>query len=343
MGGACYHGLMNDEHPFAQYVRALGKGPNLARHLTEAESVEAGRMIMRGAVDPLQLGAFLCLTRVKGETPEELAGLVQAAREALTRATGATTADLDWPAYAGKKNRLPWFLLSALLLAGAGIRVVMHGGAEHTAGRMFTEAALAALGVAPARSLDEAAAQLAARRFAYVPLAVINARLGELLALKPIIGLRSPFHTVAKALNPFEASCQVIGVAHPPYRALHLQAAVLLRQPRLAVFKGDGGEAERRPEKALDVATLEGGATAEENWPPLLNVANLPHEDPTDLDRLRDVWSGRAHDTVAETIVTGTAAVALKAMGRATGQDEAQVLAETFWHERDKRAIKGAA
>ena len=64
---------------------------------------------------------------------------------------------------------------------------------------------------------------------------------------------------------------------------------------------------------------------------------------PADLDRLRDVWSGRASDTIAETMVTGTAAVALKAMGRATGQDEAQVLAETFWHERDKGALRGAA
>jgi anthranilate phosphoribosyltransferase len=334
---------MTEEHPFAPYIRALGKGPQLARHLTEDEAREAGRMILTGAVEPIQLGAFLCLTRVQGETPEELAGLVEAARESLTRGKGATTADLDWPAYAGKKNRLPWFLLSALLLAGAGIRVAMHGGAEHTAGRLFTEAALGALGVAPARSLDEAAAQLAARRFTYVPLPVISARMGELLALKPIIGLRSPFHTVAKALNPFEAPCQMIGVAHPPYRPLHLQAAIALHQPRLAVFKGDGGEAERRPEKPLDVALLENGSIIEESWPPLLNVANLPHEDTGDLDRLRDVWTGHASDTVAETMVTGTAAVALKAMGRAGSQDEAQVLAETFWHERDKGALKGAA
>ena len=59
--------------------------------------------------------------------------------------------------------------------------------------------------------------------------------------------------------------------------------------------------------------------------------------------RLRDVWSGAVSDPVAETMVTGTAAVALKAMGRAATQDEAQVLAETFWHERDKAALKGAA
>ncbi len=332
-----------EEHPFAQFVRALGKGPQLARHLTENESFEAGRMIMRNDVEPIQLGAFLCLMRVMGETSEELAGLVMAARETLHRPTGAPTADLDWPAYAGKKNRLPWFVLSALLLSGAGIRVAMHGGAEHTAGRLFTEAALGALGIAPATSMDDAAAQLTSRCFTYVPLSVISARLGELLTLKPIIGVRSPFHTVAKALNPFEAACQMIGVAHPPYRPLHQTTGILVRQPRLAVFKGDGGEAERRPEKPLDVALINGVTMTEETWPPLLNVATLPHEDPADLARLRDVWTGRTSDPVAETMVTGTAAVALKAMGRATTQDEAQVLAETFWHERDKSALRGAA
>ncbi len=299
-------------------------------------------MVMDGRVEPIQLGAFLCLMRVMGETPEELAGLVRAARQSLRPWPSNPAADLDWPAYAGKKHRLPWFLLSALLLGGAGIRVLMHGGAEHTAGRQFTETALAALGIAPARTIDEAVNRLADGGFAYLPLSTISARLGELLTLKPIIGLRSPFHTVAKALNPFDAPCQFIGVAHPPYRSLHQIAGALLGQKRLAVLKGDGGEAERRPEKPLDVAVVDGASTAEEIWPALLDSASLPHEDPTDLDRLRAVWIGATVDPIAESIVCGTAAVALKALGRASAQNEAQSLSEALWRDRDKHGLKGA-
>ena len=242
--------------------------------------------------------------------------------------------DLDWPAYAGKKNRLPWFLLAALLLAKNGARVLMHGGTEHTAGRQFIESALAALDLAPARSPDEASDHLATRNFAYLPLGAINPRLGELLTLKPIIGLRSPFHTVAKALNPFDADCQLIGVAHPPYRALHQQAALLLRQPRLAVFKGDGGEAERRPEKELEVASVQGLHLADEIWPSLLDAPALPHEDPGDLARLRAVWRGEVEDEIAASMVTGTVAVALRTMGRAASQIDAQSQAETLWPGR---------
>ena len=333
---------MTVEHPFAPFVRALGKGPQLARHLTEAEAFEAGRMVMDGRVEPIQLGAFLCLMRVMGETPDELAGLVRAARESLPD-VHKSAADLDWPAYAGKKNRLPWFLLSALLLAGSGIRVLMHGGAEHTAGRQFTETALAALGVAPARTADEGAAQLSADGFAYLPLSAISTRLGELLALKPIIGLRSPFHTVAKALNPFDAPTQMIGVAHPPYRELHQRAGLLVGQKRLAVFKGDGGEAERRPEKSLDVAVVEGPNMTEEIWPALLETSSLPHEDPSDLGRLRELWNGQTSDPIAESIVTGTAAIALKTMGRATNQASAQAMADEMWKKRDTSVLRGAA
>ena len=47
------------EHPFAQFVRIIGKGPKLSRPLTEDEMLEAARMILAGDVEPLQLGAFL--------------------------------------------------------------------------------------------------------------------------------------------------------------------------------------------------------------------------------------------------------------------------------------------
>lgn len=335
--------MTTTEHPFAQYVRILGKGPNLSRHLTEDEALAAGRMIVRGEVEPLQLGAFLCLMRVQTETPEELAGLTKAARESISPPRGLPRVDVDWPSYAGKRTRLPWFLLSALLLASAGVRVFMHGGAEHTGGRLYTETALAALGVPASRSPDDAAAGLAARNFAFLPLTGLSPRLAELMALKPILGVRSPFHTVVKALNPFDAACQVIGIAHPPYRALHQGAGRLLGQPRLAVFKGDGGEAERRPEKPLDVALVEDGTIAEEGWPPLLETAALPHDEALDPGRLRALWDGSGEDAVGAAVVTGTAAVVLKTMGRADTRQAAQALAERLWRDRDRALLAGAA
>ena len=69
------------EHPFAQFVRILGKGKRGARNLTREEAREAMGMLLDGKVEDTQLGAFLMLLRHKEESPEELAGFTEALRE----------------------------------------------------------------------------------------------------------------------------------------------------------------------------------------------------------------------------------------------------------------------
>ncbi len=68
------------------------------------------------------------LLRVKEESPEEIAGFVLAAREAMALPSPLPKVDLDWSSYAGKRRQLPWFILAALLLARNGMSVFMHGG-----------------------------------------------------------------------------------------------------------------------------------------------------------------------------------------------------------------------
>ncbi|MDH5410445.1 MAG: glycosyl transferase, partial [Alphaproteobacteria bacterium] len=66
--------MAQEEHPFAQYVRILGRGKALTRSLTIEEAEAAMDMILRGEVLPEQLGAFLMLLRVKEEDGQEIAG-----------------------------------------------------------------------------------------------------------------------------------------------------------------------------------------------------------------------------------------------------------------------------
>ncbi|HYD31186.1 MAG TPA: glycosyl transferase family protein [Azospirillaceae bacterium] len=331
-----------EEHPFARFVRILGKGPTLSRPLTLEETVEAARMILNGQVEPVQLGAYLCLLRMHGETPEEVAGFVKAARETLAVPAGAPAVDLDWPCYAGKRRRSPWFLLSALLLVENGIKVFMHGLDGHTPGRLYTGTVLTALGLPPADSLETAARVLENRGFAYLSLERISAPMHAIMGLKPILGLRSPLHTMARKLNPFSAPAQIIGVAHPPYRDLHQGAAHLLGQPRMAVLKGEGGEAERRPEKVTEVFRVEGDALFTEEWPALFAHAAQVAEGDLDPARLAALWWGESEDPVATAVVTGTAAVALKLLGRADTPAEADALARELWTGRRRGGLPGA-
>jgi anthranilate phosphoribosyltransferase len=326
---------MTDEHPFARFVRALGKGPKTARPLTRDEAREAFRLLLANEVSPVQLGAFLCLVRVMTETPEELAGFAEAARAMLAAPAQGPAVAVDWPSYAGKKRRLPWYLLSALLVGQNGVPVFMHGQQDRAEGRLHAGAALQALGVPAAASLAEAGRQIARIGFAYMPLTALCPTLADIMALRPLLGLRSPAHTVVRTLNPFEAPCQVIGVAHPPYRLLHRDAARLLGQPRIATFKGEGGEAERRPEKPCEVATIDG----EETWSVLSDSPHALADARMDATYLASVWHATAHDSAAEASVIGTAAIVLKAAGRAATQDDAMAQAAAMWAARRPLAV----
>ncbi|MDO9138949.1 MAG: glycosyl transferase family protein, partial [Methylobacter sp.] len=193
------------EHPFADIIRILGKGKKGSRPLTQDEAYRAMQMILSDQVLPVQLGAFLMLMRVKEETPEELAGFAQAAQESFAIADNAVKVDLDWSSYAGKRRHLPWFLLSALLLAENGTTVFMHGASGHTAGRLYTENMLTFLGLSCANSIEEAKQQLTQQHFSYLSLAHFCPKLHDIIELRPILGLRSPVHTLVRLLNPFHA------------------------------------------------------------------------------------------------------------------------------------------
>lgn len=323
------------EHPFAQYIRILGKGKKGSRPLTQEEACQAMRLIMADEVLPVQLGAFLMLMRVKEETPEELAGFVQAVREQFGFAPGCPV-DLDWSSYAGKRRHLPWFLLSALLLAENGVTVFMHGAAGHTEGRLYTEDALLALGLKPAESIAQARQQLANQRFSYLSLQQFCPKLHDIIELRPLLGLRSPVHTLVRLLNPFNADYSIQGIFHPGYRPVHQQAAALLQQPHMAVLKGEGGETERNPDVDCLVQSVHNGKLADENWPALFERRHVKSESLAP-EPLALLWRGELEDEFAEATIIGTSAIALKLLGKAENQNQAEALALHYWRERNKQ------
>jgi anthranilate phosphoribosyltransferase len=335
--------METEEHPFAQYVRILGRGKSLTRSLTIEEAEAAMDMILRGEALPEQLGAFLMLLRVKEEDGQEIAGFVRAARNLFDLPSPPCQVDIDWSSYAGKRRQLPWFLLAALLLAQNGMRVFMHGAEGHTPGRLYTRETLEALGIPIAHSLAESADHIEARNFAYLPLADLSPRLQEIIELRPVMGLRSPVHTIARMLNPFGAPLTIQGIFHPNYMDIHQQAALLLGENNMVVFRGEGGEIERRPSKLTETRTVRDGVAGSEDWPPLLEDAVQPTDPEMDIARLKAIWSGEAKDAYAEAAITGTLAIALKSWHRYESAEKAQAEAETLWRNRNKAHLGIAA
>ncbi len=325
---------VSPEHPFAAYVRILGKGKTGTRSLTQEEARDAFGMILRDEVEPLQLGAFLMLLRVKEESPEELAGFVQACRDSFDPSPAAGAADLDWSSYAGKKHQHPWFILAMLLLTQAGFRICVHGSSGHTPGRLYTREAMQGLGLPVARDWQEAAAQLQQHRLSFLPLADFCPGLDRMMQLKPILGLRSPVNTLARMLNPLRAEASIQSIFHPAYARLHAGADDLLGQPRSLVFKGDSGEVEIRPQADTRLHWLQGGELRESQlaraFPDRVASVDAPA-----LQALRDLWRGEDDNAYGLAATLTTTAVALQLLQPGTPAEEAQTRAANLWAERD--------
>ena len=324
------------EHPFAPYVRILGKGKSGARSLTLDEAHSAMGMILRGEADPVQLGAFLMLLRVKEESPEELAGFVQAVREHCNAPEIAI--DLDWASYAGKRRQHPWYLLAALALADSGLKIVMHGAAGHTADRVYSEHLLSALGETVTSSWGECKDGLAARNFAYVPLTQISAPLQSIIDLRNLFGLRSPVHTLARLLNPLAAPYSVQSIFHPAYGDSHQRAARLLGQQHAAVFKGEAGEAERKPEATCVVKYVHNGKLSKQEWPRLLE-GRQPWQEELNVATLQAAWRDDEISDYGRHAIIGTIAIVEQLRHPDMSSEQCLQRASNLWQARNCQRI----
>lgn len=323
------------EHPFAQYVRILGRGKKGSRSLSKEEAFEAMRMILDDEVEAVQLGAFLMLLRVKEERPEELAGFVEAARASLNRPENPVNIELDWSSYAGKRRHLPWFILAALLLADNDIKILMHGTVGRRDNRIYAPEVMNHFGITNSDSLDSAAKRISTHNIAFISLEHFSPRLKQIMELRSLLGLRSPINTLLRILNPLGAPCLMQGTFHPGYRPIHQQAAIHLKQPHLAVFKGEGGECERNPDSDCEVFSVDHGEASEQNWPAMFSTRHLK-ETSMNIEKLLRVWRGELDDEYGVAAVTGTAAIALKMLGKAPTTEAASALAQQLWLQRNR-------
>ena len=301
----------------ADHVKTLGRGPGRSRALTQEEAVSAMRLMLRPDAAPEAVGAVLMLLRMKGETPEEIAGFAQAAQMALPR---LPKADLDWPCYAAGRTRgAPWFLCAARQVADAGHRVILHGwnGADPK-----VRDGLAVAGIGIAQNPDQAAALLDRDRIAYLPLETLHPELFRLLNLRDVLGLRSCINTVCRMLNPSAARASVQGVFHPSYRLLQADAAARLGWQSLTVIKGGGGEFERHPAKSIAAFGLRGGTPWEGDFAPLVPDTRRLSEARDGADCPR--WRAQQPDAFERAVIAGTAAAALDTLHGCTMTDHTE-------------------
>ncbi|MBN2647752.1 MAG: glycosyl transferase family protein [Thiotrichales bacterium] len=296
---------------FSAFLRILGRGPKTRRSLTSQEAALALKQLLAGQVTDRQLGAFLLLMRANGESTAELQGFLGELRRhyVLPNEFGSAV-DLDWPAYAGKWRYPPYYLLAIKLLAQQGYRVLLHGDSGQFQNRVYANDLLAPLDFTLAESPAAAQNLLARNQLTYLPLANYAPELRAILHLKEELGVRTVFNTLVKLLNPLGARASLQGIYHKGVENLHYAGAQRIQTPANLVFKGEGGEAEMRPDALSKLYLSQANGELLEVVVPA-KIPRQPRPDTWQHQDLLALWQGQKIDLYGEQAVMSTAAVGL--------------------------------
>ncbi len=203
----------------ARFIKEIGRGTGGARALSRADADLMYEAMLDGRVSDLELGAILLAMRIKGESPEELAGFLDAAERSLQKlqAPVGAYAPIVIPSYNGARKLPNLTPLLALLLARAGAPVLVHG-ALHEPGRVTTAEIFHELGLPAAGTALAAQDEMARGVPAFMPVELLAPKLAHQLSLRRILGVRSSTHTLVKILQPFAGpALRLNSYTHPEY------------------------------------------------------------------------------------------------------------------------------
>lgn len=237
------------------------------RRLAMHESLDADALrqafgvIMRGEGTPAQVAALLMALRVKGETAAEVAGVVQALRDAMV-VLPATEPELLVDTCGTGGGTLTTFNIStasALLAAGMGVRVAKHGNRSFTS-RSGSADVLEALGVIVETTPDAMAATLADAGIVFMFAPLMHPALRHVGPIRRELAIPTVMNIVGPLANPARAGRQVVGVAEAARLPLLADTLARLGSVRAMVVHGEPGLDEISPLGLTTVHEVRAGA-----------------------------------------------------------------------------------
>jgi anthranilate phosphoribosyltransferase len=265
--------------------------------LTRADTAWAMREVMTGDASPVQTAGFLVALRAKGETPEEVAGLVEVMLD-LAEPLSVPDRVVDTCGTGGDRaHTVNISTMAALVVAGAGVPVAKHGNRAATSACGSADL-LEELGVVvdlPPAQVGECLAQ-AGIAFCFAP--VFHGGMRHTAVPRRELGVPTVMNVLGPLTNPTRPAAQAVGVSDA--RLAPVMAGVLAaRGADALVFRGDDGLDELTTTGTSTVWVVGGGQVTEQVFDPAL--LGLPSA------RLQDLRGGDAatNAAVVSTLLEG--------------------------------------
>jgi len=318
----------------------------LANHrqsLSRAEAREAMAEVLAGSCTDAQIAAFLVALHMKGETVEEIVGFAEAIRAAAiplevvrnsTVDVSGTERDALVDTCGTGGDASGTFNIStatALVVAGAGVRVAKHGNRSVTS-KCGSADVMEALGVDINLPPTQIATCLDEVGIAFLFAPAMHSAMRYVQPARRELRLRTVFNLLGPLTNPARASAQVVGVYSSDLVEKLAEALSMLGLHRALVVHGHDGLDEVTITTSTRIAEVREGTvrsyevTPEEFKFERATMSDISGGDATENARIiRDVLKGTP--SARRNIVLLNAAAALVAASRANHLAEALPLA----------------
>jgi len=318
----------------------------LANHrqsLSRAEAREAMAEVLAGSCTDAQIAAFLVALHMKGETVEEIVGFAEAIRAAAiplevvrnsTVDVSGTERDALVDTCGTGGDASGTFNIStatALVVAGAGVRVAKHGNRSVTS-KCGSADVMEALGVNINLPPSQIATCLDKVGIAFLFAPAMHSAMRYVQPARRELRLRTVFNLLGPLTNPARASAQVVGVYSSDLVEKLAEALSMLGLHRALVVHGHDGLDEVTITTSTRIAEVREGTvrsyevTPEEFKFERATMSDISGGDATENARIiRDVLKGTP--SARRNIVLLNAAAALVAASRANHLAEALPLA----------------
>ncbi len=211
------------------------------RSLSGEEAYTTLKEIMSGEATPSQIAAFITALRIRGETPDVIAGCARAMREKFTAVEAHSSDVVDTCGTGGDGAQT--FNIStaaAFVAAGAGVKVAKHGN-KGVSSKCGSADVLVAMGVnikcVPA--VMSYCLQEIGIAFLFAP--SLHPAMKFAIGPRREIGIRTVFNILGPLSNPAGARRGVLGVYSKAITPVLAKAACDLGAVHLYVVHGDDG------------------------------------------------------------------------------------------------------
>ena len=218
-----------------EVLSALLRGESLSADVTAWAMNE----VMNGDATPAQVAAFAIALRAKGETPDEVAGLVRAMLAHANRLTVDGVAVDTCGTGGDRAHTVNISTMAALVVRGAGVTVVKHGNRAASSACGSADL-LEALGVVVDLPPEAVQAVLADARIAFCFAPVFHPAFRHTAVPRREMGVPTVFNFLGPLTNPAQPPAQAVGVMDA--RMAPVMADVFAARGTSAlVFRGEDG------------------------------------------------------------------------------------------------------